>query len=109
MFPNISEQDFYRACIDQIFEIKKRRGEYRLSYSKNQREYHQLRLYFNRIMQSEVEADEKGYFTAVHGLSSLISFCTQIDIPVGITSIYASQDIKFSNKKPTTKNDNSKI
>ena len=99
MFPNISDQDFYRACIDQIFEIKKKRGEFRTSFSKNQREYHQLRLYFNRIMHSEVVADEKGYYTAVQGLSSLINFCSKIDIPVDITSIYASQHIKAINKE----------
>ena len=109
MFPSISEQDFYRACIDQIFETKKKRGEFRPSFSKNQREYHQLRIYFNRIMHSEVVADEKGYFTAVHGLSSLINFCSKIDIPVDITSIYTSQDIKSTNKKSTIINENPNI
>ena len=109
MFPSISEQDFYRACIDQIFETKKKRGEFRTSFSKNQREYHQLRLYFNRIMHSEVVADENGYLTAVHSLSSLINFCSKIDIPVDVTSIYASQDIKSTNKKSIIINEDPNI
>lgn len=90
MFPNISEQAFYCACIDQIFEVKKSRGEFRPSYAKNQREYHQLRLYFNNLMHSKIEADEKGYLTATRRLSSLINFCSQIDIPSDVSTIYAT-------------------
>ena len=104
MFPNISEQDFYRACIDQIFEAKKIRGEFRPSDSRHQREYHQLRLYFNRIMHSTVDADEKGYLTAVEGVSSLINFCSQIEIPTNIYSIYSYADIKSPSRKLSKKN-----
>lgn len=99
MFPNISEQAFYCACIDQIFEVKKSRGEFRPSYAKNQREYHQLRLYFNNLMHSKIEADEKGYLTATRRLSSLINFCSQIDIPSDVSTIYAT-----ANRQPARHN-----
>lgn len=99
MFPNISEQAFYCACIDQIFEVKKSRGEFRPSYVKNQREYHQLRLYFNNLMHSKIEADEEGYLTATRRLSSLINFCSQIDVPTDVSTIYAT-----ANKQPSRHN-----
>lgn len=100
MFPNISEQAFYCACVDEIFNVKKRQGEFRPSFSKNQREYHQLRLYFNNVQHSKIEADEKGYITAARRLSSLINFCSKIDIPVDVSTIYSDTSIKES--KPTT-------
>lgn len=105
MFPNISEQDFYRACIDQIFEVKKILGESNPIYYKNQREYHQLRIYFNRIMHSTIDADEKGYLTAVHGVSSLINFCSLIEIPEEVYTIYSYANIKSPHRKQS-KGDN---
>lgn len=99
MFPNISEQAFYCACIDQIFEVKKSRSEFRPAYAKNQREYHLLRLYFNNLMHSKIEADEKGYLTATRRLSSLINFCSQIDVPTDVSTIYAN-----ANKQPARHN-----
>lgn len=107
MFPNISEQAFYCACIDQIFEVKKNRGEFRPYFSKNQREYHQLRLYFNNLMHSKIEADEKGYLTATRRLSSLINFCSQLDIPADVSTIYASTNTYTHNTKPVRRRDNS--
>lgn len=92
MFPNVSEQAFYCVCIDQIFEIKKSRCEFHPSFAKKQREYHKLRLYFNNLMHSKIEADEKGYLTATRSLSSLIKFCSQIDVPTGVSTIYANID-----------------
>lgn len=100
MFPNISEQAFYCACIDQIFEVKKSRGEFHPSFAKNQREYHKLRLYFNNIMHSKIEADEKGYLTAARSLTSLINFCSQIDVPTGVSTIYSHIDAQSPKPKP---------
>lgn len=99
MFPDISEQDFYRACIDQIFEVKKSRGGFRPFYSRYQRAYHQLRIYFNRIMHSTVEADENGYVAAVQGVSSIVNFCSQTEIPKNVYSIYANRDTKSPSRK----------
>ena len=39
-------------------------------------------------MHSEIEADEKGYKTATRSLSSLIKFCSQINIPTDVSIIY---------------------
>ncbi|MDE6020023.1 MAG: hypothetical protein K2H01_03355 [Ruminococcus sp.] len=96
MFPNISEQAFYCTCIDLIFKVKKNSGEYHYSFGKRQREYHQLRLYFNNLMHSKIEADEKGYLTAVSRLSSLINFCSQIEIPTDVSIIYANAKVTES-------------
>lgn len=109
MFPNISEQAFYCACIDNIFEVKKKRGEFRSSFYKKQREYHQLRLYFNNIMHSKIEADEGGYLTATRSLSSLINFCSQIDIPVEVSTIFTHPDINSTSKNLSKRKINSAI
>lgn len=105
MFPNISEQAYYCACIDHIFELKKQRGEFRPCFNKNQREYHQLRLYFNNLMHSKIEADEKGYLTAIRRLSSLISFCSQIEIPREVYTIYDNTNENVPNTKLVRRRD----
>lgn len=92
MFPNITNQAFYYTCINRIFDVKKSRGEFRPSSTKNQKEYHKLRLYFNNLMHSKIEADKNGYLTATRRLSSLINFCSQIAVPTDVSNIYANVD-----------------
>lgn len=50
-------------------------------------------------MHSTVEADEKGYLTAVRGVSSLINFCSQLEIPKNVYTIYSYEYIKSPSGK----------
>lgn len=109
MFRNISERDNYRACIDQIFEVKKKHGEF-TPYDKNkQREYHRLRLYFNNLMHSKIEADEAGYLFATRLLSSLINYCSQLEVPADVSAIYAGANSNTLKTKTISHRDNPPI
>lgn len=94
MFPDISEQGGYLACIDQIFEVKKLNGEYTPSLERKRQEFHKLRKYFNNIMHSKIEANAVGYINATRELSSLINFCSQIEIPAEVSAIFTCTNVK---------------
>jgi hypothetical protein len=106
MFPNISEQAFYRARVDEIFNSKKLGKTKRSDYLKTKREFHLLREYLNNIQHSVIEADSDGYIQAVRRLSQLINFCSGIEIPSAILSIYKAECHNISNETTSKPKEN---